>query len=292
MLAHAEELAATNRELAATIAALEEAKRELTEMEARTRLTTEMMPAHIAHVGCATGATPIPTAACRRSCPAGRADPRAAHRARCWAPQAYRARSRPLSRGALQGGQQRSSNSPTTLSSRRIRAAFTPDPREPGVYILSMDVTEETQARAALPQTRRREMAAQLTSGLAHDFSNLLTIILGMQAGSTAWDLARGSAADRRDDAGAARRGGTLLDRIADITGQRACGPNPTDLGQFLADLDTLASPALPEGIALSRLLRRRYGPVDARSGAAAGFAPEPDPERPRCLRRHRARSR
>ncbi len=29
---------------------LEEAKRELTEMEARTRLTTEMMPAHIAHV--------------------------------------------------------------------------------------------------------------------------------------------------------------------------------------------------------------------------------------------------
>jgi hypothetical protein len=37
--------------LAATNAALEEAKRELTEMEARTRLTTEMMPAHIAHVG-------------------------------------------------------------------------------------------------------------------------------------------------------------------------------------------------------------------------------------------------
>jgi hypothetical protein len=29
---------------------LEEAKRELTEMEARIRLTTEMTPAHIAHV--------------------------------------------------------------------------------------------------------------------------------------------------------------------------------------------------------------------------------------------------
>ena len=45
-----------------------------------------------------------------------------------------------------------------------------------------MDITEETQTRAALQQTRRREIAAQMTSGLAHDFSNLLTIILGMQS--------------------------------------------------------------------------------------------------------------
>ena len=47
--------------------------------------------------------------------------------------------------------------------------------------ILSMDVTEEVQARAALSQTAKRELAAQLTSGLAHDFANLLTIILGLQ---------------------------------------------------------------------------------------------------------------
>jgi len=51
LLAYAEELSATNRQLASTIAALQEAKRQVTETEARTRLTTEMMPAHIAHVG-------------------------------------------------------------------------------------------------------------------------------------------------------------------------------------------------------------------------------------------------
>jgi signal transduction histidine kinase len=56
-------------------------------------------------------------------------------------------------------------------------------PGEPinGVYLLSTDVTEEAQARAALAQTHKRELAAQLTSGLAHDFANLLTIILGLQ---------------------------------------------------------------------------------------------------------------
>ncbi len=67
-------------------------------------------------------------------------------------------------------------------SSHRIRVALTPDQTTGGVYILSMDITEETQTRAALQQNRRREMAAQMISGLAHDFSNLLTIILGMQS--------------------------------------------------------------------------------------------------------------
>jgi signal transduction histidine kinase len=77
-------------------------------------------------------------------------------------------------------------------SGRRIRTAFTPDQvgaGEPinGVYLLSTDVTEEAQARAALAQTHKRELAAQLTSGLAHDFANLLTIILGLQGRLRRW---------------------------------------------------------------------------------------------------------
>ncbi|MCK4712741.1 MAG: PAS-domain containing protein, partial [Marinosulfonomonas sp.] len=44
LLTHTESLSQTNRKLAATNAALEEAKHQLTEMEARTRMTTEMMP--------------------------------------------------------------------------------------------------------------------------------------------------------------------------------------------------------------------------------------------------------
>ena len=47
---YTEELSATNRKLAATIKTLEETQRQLKQTEARTRLTTEMMPAHIAHV--------------------------------------------------------------------------------------------------------------------------------------------------------------------------------------------------------------------------------------------------
>ncbi|MBK5927452.1 hypothetical protein CCR87_08960 [Rhodobaculum claviforme] len=124
-----------------------------------------------------------------------------------------------------------------------------PGPR--GVYILSTDITEEAQARAALAQTRKRELAAQLTSGLAHDFSNLLTIILGLQdrlarlpLGPQAQEMVGATVA-------AARRGGRLLDRLAAISGPRALRPGAVVLPVFLDELRTLATPSLPAGMTL-----------------------------------------
>jgi len=134
-------------------------------------------------------------------------------------------------------------------SSRRIRVAFTPDVVDQsvkGVYVLSMDVTEETQTRVALQQTRRREMAAQLTSGLAHDFSNLLTIILGLQGKLERMDdLPKDAAHLISATLAAARRGGSLLHRMSDMTGPRAFKPMPVQLGQFLSELETMAAPTL-----------------------------------------------
>ena len=50
LLAHAEALAQANRQLASANAAIEEARREATEIAARMQTTTEMLPAHIARV--------------------------------------------------------------------------------------------------------------------------------------------------------------------------------------------------------------------------------------------------
>ena len=114
-----------------------------------------------------------------------------------------------------------------------------------------MDVTEETQARSALQQTRRREMAAQLTSGMAHDFSNLLTIILGSQSRLQRMDLPPAARELVSATLSAAQRGGNLLNRLADITGAREWNPKPANLRAMLDDLETLAAPALPLGISL-----------------------------------------
>ncbi|MBP0481603.1 PAS-domain containing protein [Sagittula salina] len=245
VLRRSEELSQTNRQLAATITALEEARRQLTEIEARTRTTAEMMPAHIARVD-ATGHYTFSNNRLSDVMPGRPSTIVGLHASQALG--AAWARVRPHFELALKG---RASTFEFTdeSSSRRIRGAFTPDPLEPGVYILSQDVTEETQARAALQQTRRREMAAQLTSGLAHDFSNLLTIILGHHAKLARLDLPHDATASVTATLQAARRGGRLLERIADITSPRTWQPQPLRLTPFLEDLRTLATPTLPEGL-------------------------------------------
>ncbi|AWI85395.1 hybrid sensor histidine kinase/response regulator [Alloyangia pacifica] len=247
VIRRSEALAASNRQLAATNAALEEARRELTEMEARTRLTTEMMPAHIARVD-ASGRYTYSNRRLSQVMPGRPSEITGLHISEALGP-AY-AKVRPHLERALEGAQSIFEFTDDG-SSRRIRAVFTPDPAERGVYILSLDVTEETQARAALQHARRRELASQLTSGLAHDFSNLLTIILGMQSKLARMELPPEAADLAAGTLQAARRGGDLLDRIAGITSHRAWTPEPVSPADFLRDLQVLTGPTLPENVTL-----------------------------------------
>ncbi|MEW9919841.1 PAS-domain containing protein [Marimonas sp. MJW-29] len=259
VLAHAEKLSQTNRELAAMITTLEETKRQLTESEARTRLTTEMMPAHIAHVD----ATGCYTYSNRRlsSVIPGRPSNIVGLNIRDALGASAFGRIEASLKEAY-GGAPSVLEFTDDASARRIRVAFTPD-GQGGVYILSMDITEETQARVALQQTRKREIAAQMISGLAHDFSNLLTIILGMQSRLKRLpDMPAGTRELIEGTLAAARRGGALLSSIADVTGPRELRPMATDPGQLIDDLTVLATPTLPAGVVLRTYNQMPEAPV------------------------------
>ena len=247
VLDHATELSATNRELAAMITTLEATKRQLTESEARTRLTTEMMPAHIAHVD-ENGHYTYSNRRLSAVMP-GRPSNILGLHIRDVLDASFARISESLSEAYA--GSPSVVEFTDTDSARRIRGAFTPDTRG-GVYILSMDVTAETQTREALQQTRKRELTTQMISGLAHDFSNLLTIILGLQS-------KLGGLSDLPGDAGpliestlaAAHRGGALLSSIAGVTGPRILRPVACTLETLLNDLHTLATPTLPPDVTL-----------------------------------------
>ena len=138
--AYSQELSTTNRKLASTISALEQSQQDLQEIEARTRLTTEMMPAHIAHVGPDRRYT-YSNKRLNLVMPGRPADIINRHIAEALGAQTY-SMIEPYLNSALDG---KSSVFEFTddLSSRRIRTAFTPDTSESnqvsGVYILSMD---------------------------------------------------------------------------------------------------------------------------------------------------------
>jgi signal transduction histidine kinase len=248
LLGHSEALSATNRQLAATVAALEEAKRQLTKTEARTRLTTEMMPAHIAHVD-ATGHYTFSNRRLSSVMPGRPSDITGMSISDALGDYAYNCIA-PSLKQALAGTESVFEFS-DDASARRIRVAFTPEDAG-GVYILSMDITQETQARAALQQNRRRTLAAQMTSGLAHDFSNLLTIILGLQSKlARRSDLPADAAALIEGTLAAAQRGGTLLNSIADMTAGPAMRPVATNVTDLINDVHTLARSTLPDGVTL-----------------------------------------
>lgn len=247
LLAHAERLSSANRQLAATNAALEEAKRVLTEAEARTRQVTAMVPAHIAHVD-AEGRYIFSNNQLGAVFP-GAASAIIGLTAAEVLGETFES-IRPALNRAL-AGEPQVIEVTHAESGRRIRVALTPDPQGEGAYVLSTDVTAEVNTREALTHAARRELAAQMTSGLAHDFGNLLTIILGLQGRLARMPLPPEAAADVQGTLAAARRGAVLLDRIATITEPRRLTPEPVDLPALLEQLVTMARPSLGRGIAL-----------------------------------------
>lgn len=253
LFTRSEELAETNRSLAATIATLEETKRDLTEAEARARMTSEMTPAHIAHVD----RDQRYTYSNRKLSEVIGSQPRSIiglHASDALGPEAY-AQIGPMFEKALLG-------EPSVIevdlqdATRRVRVALTPDTAPDsainGAYVLSMDITAEAQARAALTQARKRELAAQLTSGLAHDFANLLTVILGLQGKLERIENLPSEAQDAiATTKAAALRGGELLDKLSDVSGRRDLSISAVSIDDLFSNLTNLATAALPDGITI-----------------------------------------
>ena len=253
LLARSEELSQTNRELTATITALEEAKRELTASQEQLSLVNAMTPAHIARVD-RRGVYSYSNNKLGSLLPDQPNEVVGKHFREALGDQVY-AEVAPAFERTL-SGEAPVIEFEVTNSGRHIRVALTPDVATngtvQGAYLLSMDVTDEVSARRALTHTHRRELAAQLTSGLAHDFSNLLTIIMGQndrleRLGNQPDGLFEIAATIKS----AAKRGGALLEGLSQIDAKRVLQIRATEVGPFLRNLSRLAQAAVPDEITL-----------------------------------------
>jgi len=270
LLQRSEDLAHTNREMEATVTALEAAKQKLTDSREQLNLINAMTPAHIAHVT-DNGIYTHSNGKLNSILPQTQKDI-VGHKFQDVLGPTIWEHVGPRFKTVLQGNPSTSEFYDAT-SGRFVRLVMTPDIDQgqvKGCYLLSMDVTDEVSARTALTHARRRALATQLTSGMAHDFSNLLTIIMGQQARleeleSTDPRIARVSGTIKS----AARRGGELIESLSRIESPRQFEPVAVAMTKFLDNVERLARAAIGKEVNLNFISNI----ADTRLALDPGFA-------------------
>ncbi|MCB1908591.1 MAG: PAS-domain containing protein [Rhodocyclaceae bacterium] len=129
---------------------------------------------------------------------------------------------------------------------------FGPDGKVQGCYVHAVDVTEQRRTHFALAQAQKLEAIGQLTGGLAHDFNNMLTVVMGSLSGLR--DGLPGSALVEEyvDPAlEAAGRGAELIKRLLAFSRQQPMDPRPVDVNELVLGMAKLIRRSLPGSISL-----------------------------------------
>jgi PAS domain S-box-containing protein len=119
-----------------------------------------------------------------------------------------------------------------------------------GFYILSIDITRQKAATAALLQSHKMDALGRLSSGISHDFNNLLTIIIGNLAPleeRLADDVLRTEFL--QPALAAARRGSGLTQRLLALARRQPLAPAPVDVETAISGIVNLLRSSMPEAI-------------------------------------------
>ena len=257
LLERSEQLGAANRELTAANRALEEVKRQLIESEARMRTITRSVPAHIAYVD---RDRVYRFTNARFADIFGReAGDVVGHRV----DELFDADAMEVLLPAIEAGLKGASNSAEFSpvgpdgQTRHVRTSLVPefgaDGSVIGLYVLSLDITEERRAMDALVRSKRIEAAVALTSGVVHDFSNIMTIILGNLNRLSGDGL---SAAEREHIISVTRRaverGSRVTDQLMSFSRNEELSPSPCNVSRVTGDPVRLFSSSLDPAIVVS----------------------------------------
>ncbi|KAB2955909.1 MAG: PAS domain S-box protein, partial [Thermoanaerobaculia bacterium] len=136
---------------------------------------------------------------------------------------------------------------------------------------VSEDVTEQRRAAEALRRSERLESLGVLAAGLAHDFGNLLTPVLG-RAELMLAQLAPGSPlrAHAESIRTAAELAAELVEHLRVFSGKRPVEPQPLDLNAIVAEVVELMRPMVPRDVRVEldlepRLPRTLGDPTEVR---------------------------
>jgi two-component system, cell cycle sensor histidine kinase and response regulator CckA len=121
-----------------------------------------------------------------------------------------------------------------------------------GVSSVALNITERARLQSALAQSQKMEAIGRLAGGVAHDFNNVLSVILSF-AGFVEEGLPSGHANldDVREVIKAADRAAGLTRQLLAFSRQAAVAPRPTDLAASLARLHGMLARTLGASVEL-----------------------------------------
>lgn len=130
---------------------------------------------------------------------------------------------------------------------------LTEDGQVMGCFELTFDITQERKSHEMLVQAQKMEALGQLTSGLSHDFNNILTVVLGnLTALAKQPDVAHHLDEFVSPAIEAARRGSELIKGLLSFSRQQPIQRSEVDIDACVHRMDMLVRHTLPATLALS----------------------------------------
>lgn len=139
---------------------------------------------------------------------------------------------------------------------RTARTTLIPEKSDDGAVIgcfeLTFDVSELRRTQQQLAQAEKMEALGQLTGGLAHDFNNMLTVILGNLGALRERRSGDETLTEFVDPAlAAARRGAELIRALLGFARRQPLQAEATDVGALAGSVVKLLRRSLAEGLLL-----------------------------------------
>jgi PAS domain S-box-containing protein len=141
-----------------------------------------------------------------------------------------------------------------------INAVRAPDGGLIGFAKVTRDLTERRLADEQLRQVQKMEGLGQLTGGVAHDFNNILTVVIGNLDAMQRHLRAPTPDAERLNRSAenamrGARRAESLTQRLLAFSRQQPLEPRPVDIGRLVAGASDMLRRSLGEQIAIETSL-------------------------------------